>query len=444
MPSRGKDYRGKKTREGDTFEYLRLTLNGEEYTFKLTINDDGRLFYRPTRDDLYNFPGLKSKKTRNILEMKEFIADCCSAEAPEVVRAHLFEDEMLRYVDVFKRQNKNVRASSYSNCECNVRLYILPYFKSMRLRDVRSEDCQNMLNCLLDKGMSKSIIDKAYMYLNEFLSYCTRTGIIQYNPMASVKKPKPEVIADCREKLGKKKKVKRFLNDDEIQQLLTTIHDGYEMPQKTENGREFTIHKDFVQADVYEFMLRTGLRRGEMCALKYSNWDRENQVISVEKNMATYIADKDREGHGRTVTEETNPKNEASRSRIRLSDKANELLVQMHDKEPEGYEGYIVHNRQFEPVSTDVLSGRFERIAIAAGFYEEIKGKDGEVRKKATLSLHDLRHTYASVIYEVTDSDLIAVQTKLRHASPDTTGKVYVELRDEKERELDRKIDEKF
>ena len=403
-----------------------LVINGEPMTFKFTLCKDGRMLYRPTADELSVNPRLKTLHKTRLADMLDAILDAFQAESKPKEK-HFFNDELIEFLRAFKQKGtKPNRASTYANVEFTATHYIMPYFENLLIRDVSVMACNKMISSLLEKGYSKSVIDKAYLYTNEFLEYLVFEDVIAKNPLKKVSKPSPEHIANARLALNKQpNKQRHYLNDEEINKIRNVIYNGYDVEQKSKSGKTFYQRRYFSQPEVYDFLLNTGLRTGELLALKYEHWDKENKTIDIQSARVTYI-ERDEEGNGKTVTVETNPKNAASKTVLRLTDKANDILHQLIEKEPEGYTGYIVHTEAGGPLTVRSFEGRLERVIKAAGLHN--------------VSPHDFRHTFASVLWEQSNGNIQYIKTKMRHKDATTTSNIYIDLRKEKEEELDKQI----
>ena len=118
---------------------------------------------------------------------------------------------------------------------------------------------------------------------------------------------------------------------------------------------------------------------------------------------------------------------------MKLTDRANELLKILKEKEPEGYNGYVVHNKKYEPITVRSFEGRLERVLKQLDLVDD----NGE---KIRISPHDFRHTFASVLWEKTDGDLIYIKEKLRHKDATTTANIYTDLRKKQEEKIDKTI----
>lgn len=147
---------------------------------------------------------------------------------------------------------------------------------------------------------------------------------------------------------------------------------------------------------IFEFALSTGLRRGELCGLRWADVDWEGRTLSIRENVV------DKRKSGELVS---TPKTRGSRRKVHLSPAALELLraVQVRQAEqqaayalpvrghPAGYvrarpwveSGRVFVNSHGATLAPDNLRRDMLRICAAAG-----------VR---ALPIHGLRHTYASL-----------------------------------------------
>lgn len=403
-----------------------LNLNGREMTFKFTVGSDGRLLYRPTKEELDINPRLKILHKKRLSDMLDAITELFSYQSPEQRSNLFFNDEFLKFLKEFKqRGTKPNRPSTYANVEFVASHYITPYFENLLIKDVNISACNKMISSLLMQGYSKSIIDKAYMYTNEFLEYLVYDDVIAKNPLKKVPKPTPENIETARKAAGKKEKGRHYLNNDEIEKIRDVIYNGYYVKQKSKAGKEFSQKRTFSQPEVYDLLLNTGLRTGELLALKFEYWDQKSKTLDIRFSQTTYI-ERDENGTGKIKTTETNPKNTTSKTVLKLTDKANEILCDLLKKEPDGYTGYIVHDKDHNPIKLRAFEGRLERIIKAAGIED--------------VTPHDFRHTFASVLYEQSGGNIQYIKTKMRHKDATTTENIYIDLRKEKEEELDSQI----
>lgn len=144
---------------------------------------------------------------------------------------------------------------------------------------------------------------------------------------------------------------------------------------------------DIQAANLMRLALYTGMRRGEMFKLKWSDIDFQRGFISIQ-----------------------NPKGGISQ-KIPLNNQAKEVL-QNHPKTGE----HVFTRRDGGPL-TDVRK-RVNKIRDAAGIGANFR------------ALHGLRHVYASMLASSGQVDMYTLQRLLTHKSPQMTQR-YAHLRDE-------------
>ena len=96
-----------------------------------------------------------------------------------------------------------------------------------------------------------------------------------------------------------------------------------------------------------------------------------------------------------------------------INQKAIEIIRRLQAQEPQGYDGYIIHNGD-KPIEPRALEKRFYNLLRLA--------------KIEQTGLHTLRHTCASKLYELTNGDTKFVSEMLRHKSVSFTAQTYIHL----------------
>lgn len=195
--------------------------------------------------------------------------------------------------------------------------------------------------------------------------------------------------------------VPKFLEKEELAKFLKTA---------LKNG----LDDDFL---MFRILAYTGLRIGELCALKWSDVDFKNATLSVLK---TYYNPSNTHDCYELVT----PKTKSSKRKVDLDPETIKLLkehklqqrfsmaqcLSWHDKDfvftHLDYPGY--------PKYPKLIGYRMKRILIAACLPQ-------------TLSPHSLRHTHCSLLAEA-GASLEEIQARLGQVDDDTTKKVYLHI----------------
>ena len=160
---------------------------------------------------------------------------------------------------------------------------------------------------------------------------------------------------------------------------------------------------------VFEFILSTGVRRGEACGLRWENVNLEQGTARVLETLTPV--------DGKTTR--TAPKNRSSRRTLHLSPETLGLLERV--KVQTALE-QAIHGGRFKPseyVFTGPLGGPLEQDVLGR-YMNKLSSAAGVGR----LSPHALRHTYASLALRA-GIPVDVVSKQLGHASVTMTLNVY-------------------
>lgn len=162
----------------------------------------------------------------------------------------------------------------------------------------------------------------------------------------------------------------------------------------------------------YILLLNTGMRLGELLALRWKNVDLRNKLIKVRENQETVKIDSKR----KTVT--TLPKTKSSYRTIPINKKAYEMLMELkrRNEETKIKSLYVVSNLKGEPFNDNNYRRDFKRFCER---YEiEYKG------------IHTFRHTFASRLFR-NGIDVPTVSRLLGHSNTSITENIYIHILEE-------------
>lgn len=163
---------------------------------------------------------------------------------------------------------------------------------------------------------------------------------------------------------------------------------------------------------LFEFVSLTGLRIGELLALRYSDYDKENATININGTIQYDYKNSSEIKRG-------TPKNIYSVRNVSLSDRAVSILdsIMLENKRRslwfEGYidHGYIFTSSRGNPYDIQFLNRRLK------GVY--IEGKH--------LTTHIFRHTHISMLAEL-GVPLKTIMQRVGHNDPNTTLSIYTHV----------------
>ena len=212
----------------------------------------------------------------------------------------------------------------------------------------------------------------------------------------------------------KDKKEQRVLSAEEIKRMRNIIYNGYKATQNN-HKKEYMVEGFIAQAEIFDFLLYTALRAGEVCGLKYSDVDFKNHQINICRAIKQSFNNDNENLMSKSQKQIGKPKTKNSECKITVPDKAIEILSSMKAKEPENYNGYILHKKNDFSVKNFISPN-----AIAKRFTNLMKYADIE-----NASIHCLRHTSLTNVYKQT-KDIDITQKLARHSLPSTTQNIYV------------------
>lgn len=148
----------------------------------------------------------------------------------------------------------------------------------------------------------------------------------------------------------------------------------------------------------------TGLRRGELLALRWEDVDIKNRVINVNKSVF----------FDSNVPKIKAPKTKTSVGQVPILDALYDILKKLKKK------GYVF---------ADVNGALLSKSSFAA-LWNNYRKRTG-----VQCTVHQLRHLYATMLFE-NDVQPEKAQHLLRHAQLSTTMNVYTHLRENKKNEI--------
>lgn len=197
-------------------------------------------------------------------------------------------------------------------------------------------------------------------------------------------------------------------------------------PAQTAAFLEYVTDAGGPLAGLFEVAAYTGLRRGELCGLRWSDLDADDGGLRVRHNLVEVARDRipieqrrcvdcGREHVGRFK----GPKSRAGRRWVPLAAPAGAALRgQRAKQEVERRRTYRDHDLVFaapdgDPLRPNAVSAEFARLVRACGL--------------PLIRLHDLRHSACSLLL-AGGVPLEVVQMILGHASPSVTRGVYAHI----------------
>lgn len=294
-----------------------------------------------------------------------------------------------------KFKQASVSTTTYRRIESTVDTHIKPYFKKVKFNHLSADMIQQRLNDAHESGISYSSVKKIFEAFNGCYKYAISRGDIlpKDNPMIAV-----TMIAQS--KFDQKNNEPRYLRSDEWNNERERFYK--EALRKYKNGSYV-----YRYGPAMIFMMNTGIRESEMCALSYEDVKLDERYIQVRNSAASLKID----GKYKVVIRENTTKWDSGRY-VPLNDTAFQMLTEMSKM----FHGNLIISTVHETVLPPVeLTKTFNRICKAANITENMDG----------VGAHCLRHTYATVLFEQ-GIDAKTISELLGHSNIQVTLNTYV------------------
>ena len=275
--------------------------------------------------------------------------------------------------------NGSVSPRTFERYEQVVRLHIGPALGRIKLVDLSPLQVQELYRAKLEGGLSPRSVHYVHVTLHKALDQAVSWGFVSRNVTELVKAPrlkKGEVQPLCVE---------------QVQKLLGSL--------ATDRDRA-----------LFTLAVTTGLRRGEMLALRWEDVDLEAQVLRIKRSLS-----ETRAGTSERGLSFESPKTNKGKRSVALTPYAVSLVAKYRKSRDSGERAkpgdLIFPNPQGAPIRPRSLTQHFKRISKRAGL-------------PASTRLHDLRHTAATLLLSKSIHPKI-VQEVLGHSTISITLDTY-------------------
>lgn len=290
-----------------------------------------------------------------------------------------FKDILFQWLSVNKIRIKGSTEAKYENM---IKTHILPELGSFLVSELNP----TVINIFLERklkngktngkgGLSPSYVKTIAIIIESALKYAQNEG---YCPPQASPILKPMI---------KKKELK--IMSGETQRLLESA---------------LLDNMDETKLGIY-IVLQTGLRLGEICALKWEDIDFNSKVINIRNTVSRILCDNGEEAKSKLIIDSA--KTEASVRKIPISSALFPVLVNMQKS---AASKFVVSNEK-KFVSTRTFEYRYKSLLRKYGIDE--------------INFHALRHTFATRCIEA-GVDVKTLSEILGHSNAAITLNTYV------------------
>lgn len=304
-----------------------------------------------------------------------------------------------------------IKKSTISNRKTTSIPHIRRLLGGYHLKALNTRIIDEALLSLQSEGYKKGTIDTVHLTIRMILKSAYEKKLIATIPIAN--KPK---FRKSMEELEIENLKEEYLEKEELNTLLDVISE----------------ERNEIDLEIFTTLAYTGMRIGELLALKWTDIDFENRTITVSKTIF-------RQENTISKYELTSPKTKASYRVIPMSQKVfqslQDILIRYHELKTIGC---LVHDENFVFIRT---VGNF------CGYPENrhpllnrlrVYMRKAKITKEFTL--HKFRHTFTSLMAEA-EIDLVTIQKILGHEDSRITQKIYMHITQNHKQSAIRKLD---
>ena len=285
------------------------------------------------------------------------------------------------YIKIKKRM---IKARSANQIELVYRTHISPVLGKTLVCLITPNDVVNLITILEHKDLSTTYIESILRHARAMFRFAVEEGVIAKTPFLYVKKERHA------------KKNRRNLTITEVMHLL-----------------EVTKSMDYTMYLMICTMLFTGIRPGELCAIRWNDFDSDFSSLRIDESLTDAVF-------------ETSTKTETSIRTIPLISFLQQEYTQLYRYKKPEIGSYVFINRCGRPYKTNNVDKKFRYIRkCISEIYPDDDFTD--------ITPHCLRHTFATAGVNA-GVPIKSMQALLGHANTKTLLDTYMHIGQEDKR----------
>ena len=274
-------------------------------------------------------------------ELRRTMDEVRSVSTAERVSLDEAGGRYLRHLEAVRARKR----STVQDYEIMLRRHLVPFFGDGALDRVTSDDVATYVQMKRRMGLARQTVVNQVNLLHGVCAYALRRGWVSVNPVVGVERPPPQ----------NRDPDIRFLSVDELEALLRAVPDD-------SLGQ--------MEGALYLTAAMTGLRQGELVALRWQDLDWSAGIVRVRRSFS----------RGELGT----PKSRRSSRAVPLADRVAAELERHFRRSAFQADADLVfaHPQTGNPYDASRLRKRFKRAVATAGIRD--------------VRFHDLRHTFGT------------------------------------------------
>lgn len=291
---------------------------------------------------------------------------------------------------------------------------ILPYFANKRVKDITQVMYQRFLN-EMNELLAANTLSGVHGTSRMIFKYARELGIIFVDPTEFAKLPK-------------RIKTVEEIENEVIQDVYFEKH---ELKEFLDAALTYGRQGDHF---IFNMLAWSGMRLGELLALKWSDIDLDNHTISITKTLYN-------PKNNTKLYELTSPKTNGSIRVIDIEPELNELIKshQILQKQIRLSLGDKYKNLNFVVTKLEPPNFGYPYYLKLVNNRMQAILKNTTIKKH--LTPHSFRHTHTSLLAEA-NVPLELIMERLGHESDETTLKVYLHVTKDRKKEASQKFGE--